>query len=191
MDESEHAAKRREQFESNCERYRKELYYFTLSKVRNKADAEDISNETILCFFKSMESRGWPEIGNVMAYLIESAKNLCIKRARRPPEDSLDDLGDEEGEQIRNRLDKKAMQDNDPTSGYEHAIRSKKLLQRLHETILSDLTEEEWSLLYMRDVEGMKAKEIAEELGMHVDSVRYKLNMLGARIRYRLRYFEE
>jgi RNA polymerase sigma factor (sigma-70 family) len=187
MEESDHAAERREQFISNCGRYRKELCYYGLSKVRNKADAEEIAHEIITLYFATMEKRGWPEIENPMAYMITSAKRLIIKLARRQKEVPLDDDGDEQGKQVRKHLDEKAMHENDPTADYEKAIFFEKLFEHLCETILSDLSDEEWSLLYMHHVEQMKAKEIAAELGMDAEKVSCKINKIMARLRHRAR----
>jgi RNA polymerase sigma factor (sigma-70 family) len=191
-EESDHVTKQREDFDANYTRYRKELGYIVLRNVRNKADAEEICDETIVNFLKSMERRGWPKIENILGYLVRSAKRTAMKRARRHSKEvSITDHGDEQSKGVGKSLDEKAVRENDPTNRYQDALRSGEVLQHMRETILSDLSDEEWDLLNLHHVEQMKAIEIAESLNMDVYRVRYQINKLSAKIRYRARQFRK
>lgn len=191
-EEGDHAAERCEHFEANYGRYRRELSYLILSNVRNKADAEEICDEAILNFVKTMKKQGWPKIDNVMGYLIRSAQRIGIRRARRSSkEQSLTDYGDEQSRRIRKSVDDISARENDPTTRYESILRSESVLERMRETILSDLSDEEWDLLYRHNVEQMNAEEIAKALGTDVYRVRYQINKLSAKIRYRARQFSK
>jgi RNA polymerase sigma factor (sigma-70 family) len=187
MKESEHVTKRREDFYLNYEEYRKNLYRYALKMTSNEAQAEEIADGTLVGVLDSMERRAWPEeIRDFNAYLIGSAKFRCIEWWRRPKEESLE--GDEQSSQTQKALERKAMQDNNPTSRLENDIYYKELFRSVPlKVILSGLSEYEMNLLNMHAVEGLDAEEIAEALGKEPDSVKYQLNKLYAKIRYRAR----
>jgi RNA polymerase sigma factor (sigma-70 family) len=190
MDSSDHAASQDQQFYWNYEEYRRQLYRYALGKMRNKAEAEEITDEAIVRFITSMEKRRWrDEIRNVKAYLIRIASRLCtIRLLRQSVETPLDnDDNDEQSGQTTTVLERKAMQDNEHTSRVENGIYYKELLHSLPKAIFSDLTEYELKLLYMHVVKEMKAEEMAKALGEDTDRIRYQINKLLAKLRYRAR----
>jgi RNA polymerase sigma factor (sigma-70 family) len=188
MDANNLAVERRRQFELNCAEYRRQVFYFVLSMIRNKTVAEEITQDTILRFLEFMEKRRWEEdVRNVKAYLITIAKMLCYDWWRRPSEEEQMDSGDEQSEQIRKALERKAMQENDPTARIVNDIYYGELYKSLPKSIWCDLTEEELRLFYLHSIMEMTPKEIAQADSKDADSIQGQLNRLNMKIRYRAR----
>ena len=174
----------------NWRNHNKRLHRYALRKICNETDAEEIADQTLVRFLEYMERREWQEeIRSVKAYLYGIAKNLCAEvMSRRMRETTLDsDDDDEQGEQTRRILEKKAMQDNNPTSRLENDIRLRELLDSLPKALVTKLSAEEKRLLYMHKALDMNAEEISQALCRDVFRVRYELNKLDAKIRYRVR----
>jgi RNA polymerase sigma factor (sigma-70 family) len=187
MEGSHH--ERRQQFEKNFDKHNSQLKRYILRNVHNEADAEELAAQTLFRFFEFMEGRQWEEeIGSVTAYLYGIAKHDCARfMSRRHKETTLDSDDEEEGAQTRRIMEKKAMQENNPTSRIEKEIYYEELYHRLPAIIFHDVTEDEFKLFCMHHVEQMNAAEIAAELGKDPELIGYKLNKLSAKIRYRAR----
>src|SRR5205814_1175241 len=153
---------------------------FVLSMIRNKTIAEEITQDTILRFLEFMDKRRWEEdVRNVKAYLITIAKMLCFDWWRRLSEGEQMNSGDEQSEQIRKALERKAMQENDPTARIVNDIYYEELYKSLPKSIWCDLTEEELRLFYLHSIMEMTPKEIAQADGQDADSIQGQLNRLN------------
>jgi RNA polymerase sigma factor (sigma-70 family) len=185
--DKEHAIERRRQFESNCEEHRRHVYLLILGKIRNATDAQDLTQETILRFLNIMDKNGWEkEINDVGAYTSEIARNLCNEWFAKHWRETPLEADDEEGKQTLEALEDKAVRENDLTSSIEDEIYNWEIFRGLPlKTILGRLTEDERQLLRMLFVDGLDAEEIANELGRSVERVRYQINKLMAKLRYR------
>ncbi len=188
MDADELAIERRHQFFANWEGYSVMLFLYILKKIRNRVDAEDLAVQTLVNFLVFMEGRQWQEdIRSVTAYLKTIARNLCVEWLRRHGKEMSMDHDDEQGKKARKALERDAVEENNPTSRLEEIIRSsEEFHSRPLKIILGGLSEYELRLLYMHAVDEMKAEEIATAVSGNVDSVRYQLNKLYAKIRYRV-----
>ena len=95
---------------------------------------------------------------------------------------------DEQTEQVRQALLRDAMQNNNPTSRLERKMYYEELFKALPlQVILGGLSAYELSLLYMDAVDEMSPKEIAQVVNEDADRVRYQVNKIYAKIRYRVR----
>ena len=70
------------------QQYDKLLRYFYM-KLRDRALAEDLTQETFIKFF---ESKDYHSIGKEMAYLYTIARNLCIDSFRKQKDELIEDL---------------------------------------------------------------------------------------------------
>lgn len=185
------ALARRQDFEANSERYSRELCYYFLSKTHNKTLAEELAQETIVHFLDYMDKTGWEqEIHNVMAYLIRIGRNLTVDWARRTREEALVTDDSEQGARIRKVLEERARQENDPTSHIEDGIYYTEASGSVPlKVILGGLTEYELTIFRMSAVDEMTAAEIAEQVGVDVNTVRHQLNGIRVKVRYRARQF--
>ena len=65
------------------------LLRYCYMKLRDRALAEDLTQETFIKFF---ESKDYHSIGKEMAYLYTIARNLCIDSFRKQKDELIEDL---------------------------------------------------------------------------------------------------
>ena len=65
------------------------LLRYCYMKLRDRALAEDLTQETFIKFF---ESKDYHSIGKEMAYLYTIARNLCIDYFRKHKDELIEDL---------------------------------------------------------------------------------------------------
>ena len=65
------------------------LLRYCYMKLRDRALAEDLTQETFIRFF---ESKDYHSIGKEMAYLYTIARNLCIDSFRKQKDELIEDL---------------------------------------------------------------------------------------------------
>lgn len=179
----------RREFEQKWLEYYEATFIYVLRKVRNKADAEDITQITFQRFLAHMERVQWKtEVKNLRAYLMSAAANLCVDFLNRNIEETQVSYDDQADEQTRNDLRDQAIQRDDSYTRIEARIFYEELYKSLPlEVILSRLSEYELNLLHLHAVEELTAEEIAKIVDNDVRQVRYDLQKLYAKIRYRAR----
>lgn len=187
------ALDQRRQFEQIYDKYYGELNRYVLSLLRNKDDAEEITQKVFLRFFARMGKGQWEtEVKNVKAYLIEIANNACKDLWKDRREEGQVSYDDEKDEQIQKELQRKAMQLDDSTASIQNRILYGELYRDLPlNVILSGFSDYEIELIQLRKVDELSPKEIASTLDKDVYQVRYDLNKLDAKIRYRVRRYLE
>lgn len=165
------------------------LFAYSLMLTRNRTDAEDITQETLLYFKEHMEKNHWEvEIENIESYLRRIARNLYIDLSKRRKKERQVSYDDEESMQTHTELDRKAIASDNVITRIEDAILYKKLMRSLPmRALLSGLNERELKLLYMKSVEERTPEEIADIMGEEKHTIRYDLNRLHAKLRYRVR----
>lgn len=188
MDGSGHAVALRLEFESHWGEYEEKLRRYALRILGNEDDAEEVARQAMTDHLESMERRLWNvELVSTEAYLKVIARNLCYALwSRRSRETPLYSSG-EEGEKTLKALEEKAMRENDPTSRLNDKIAKGELLNAIPKVVSSKLSDEEKEILYLHFTQQLGAKEIAAVLGKDVDYIRYQLNKLKAKIRYRVK----
>lgn len=187
-DRNDHAADQKNQlFEQIWAEYFKRLLRYVLKLTRNKADAENILQDTRLRFIEHMEKTHWNEqIGRLDAYLRRIAYrlylDLCNRRKREPV--SFDDEDTHLPEASYN-----------PADEIYDKIYWKQVFQSLPlKVIFYDFSKYEWRIYYLNSVEKMSPKEIAEEIAnvepienRSPKQIRYDLTRIKAKIRYRVK----
>jgi RNA polymerase sigma-70 factor (ECF subfamily) len=136
-------------FETLFQEYSDVIYRFCLFKTSSEDVAHDLTQETFLRLWKSMSAG--KEIKKSKQYIYQIARNLIVDYYKRHKAVSLDLL----------------QQD-----GYEPKSKaaSSELLSEvsLLKEVIESLDEEFREVIYMRFVEEMKVKDIAELLGISV-----------------------
>jgi len=133
------------------------VFGFVLRRVRDRALAEDLTQETLLRAWRGRETyRGGDE--RMRGWLLAIAGNVvrdqARMRARRVAESPADAAGD------------LAAEGSDPAVRHEHA----ESIQRLR-IALAALPENHREMFLLRERDGLSYKEIAEVLGCPVGSV--------------------
>ena len=118
------------------------LFRFAYMRVGSRADAEDIVQDIFLKFFRSLEGLG--SVRNVKHYLIRSISNAC-KDFHRRKQDNLP---------LEN-ADKEIVSDDD-LKMHEEYLRITELA--------GTLPQEQKEILYMKCIDGLKFREIADIL---------------------------
>ena len=118
------------------------LFRFAYMRVGSRADAEDIVQNVFLKFFRSSEGLG--SVRNIKHYLIRSISNAC-KDFHRRKQDNLP----------LEKADKEIVSDDD-LKMHEEYLRITELA--------GTLPQEQKEILYMKCIDGLKFREIADIL---------------------------
>jgi DNA-directed RNA polymerase specialized sigma24 family protein len=133
------------------------------------------------------------EVKNVKAYLLTTARHLCIDMWKNTGEEELVSYDDELNEEVQDALQRKAKECDESVARIESSIYYKELYQSLPlNIILAGMSEYEKSILYMNAVDEMSPEEIAPIVKQPPGQVRYDLQKIHSRLGYRVRkYIEE
>lgn len=160
-------------FNALVERYQRIVYAVALRLLRDRYLAEDITQETFLRAYTSLDDyRG----GSFRAWLLRIAHNraLDVLRAmQRRPATSLDLTGVDHT--VRWSVEPV------PASPVEHAARDE--LRRRLEAALAMLPDDQRVTVVLSDVEGFSYEEIAAITGVSLGTVKSRLSRGRARLR--------
>ena len=154
-----------------------QLFGAALGMTRNRADAEDLVQETYLKAYQKFHQ--YQPGTNIKAWLYRILTNTYItgyRKAQRSPKRASSDTVED-------------WQLADAASHSETGLKSAEVeaLEALPSTQLRDaldsLSEEHRMVVLMADVEGMSYKEIAEELGVPMGTVMSRLNRARKNLR--------
>ncbi len=158
-------------------RWQKPIYNFALRFLGNADDAHEVTQKTFIKAYKKLHTL--KDRHKFNTWLHQIALNLCRdenKRRRRRTFISLDRIEPK----WQSRLEKKTL------PGIEGATVEKALqqmeLQQILQQALERIPEEQRTVVILKELQGMKFTEIAELLGISVNTVKsrmyYGLNAL-------------
>lgn len=152
-----------------------ELYRLALRITLNKAEAEDVVQETMIKVWNKRET--WDEIESIEAFCFTICRNLALDKNKKMSNKSQS-------------LDDSPMDDppdrsfaSDPEKQAEASDRMN-LVKRL----IDNLPEKQRSIMQLRDIEGKPYKDIAIILGISEEQV--KVNLFRARQAIKKRFLE-
>ena len=151
--------------------YQDAIFAVVLRTVRNRATAEDITQDTFISAFRKISSyRG----GIFRAWLFRIAKNASLdylrKVARRGESSIEEDI-----------LYFSEIVEDDSQDPLADALNSE--LARLINHCLDSLSEDHRFAMVMIDIEGYQYDEAAESIGVSIGTVKSRLNRARARMR--------
>ncbi len=146
------------------------LFRLALRITQNRADAEDVVQETMM---KVWNRRGeWQQIENMEAFCLTVCRNVSLDKLRRMDRQvlSLEDTPTEAGgyDPI----------DHSHSANPEQQAVQRDRLQQVRR-IISQLPEKQRSCMQLRDIEGKSYRDIATILGITEQQV--KVNIFRAR----------
>ncbi len=152
-----------------------ELYRLALRITLNRADAEDVVQETML---RVWNRRGeWDTIDSIEAYCLTACRNIAIDKQRKAERNgtSLDetDSGDTPDHSHEANPERKAV-DTD----------SLDIVRRL----IDSLPEKQRAVMQLRDIEGKSYKEIAAV--MEITETQVKVTLFRARQTIKKKFIE-
>jgi len=150
------------------------VYRLAYRLTGNKADAEDLTQETFVRVFRSLHTY---QPGTFEGWLHRITTNLFLDQARRKQRIRMDPMGEE--------ADRYASGDQlaAPERAFEHGN-----LDRDIQQALDDLPPEYRAAVVLCDIEGLSYEEIAVTLGIKLGTVRSRIHRARARLRVSLEH---
>jgi RNA polymerase sigma-70 factor (ECF subfamily) len=161
--------------ETLIERYQPRVYRFGLKMCRTPEDAEDILQDTLLAMARTVHAfRGGSSIST---WLWSIARSFCIKKRRRSK------FAPEREESLEAGAEARRMPD--PARLPDEAVAGEEIRAAIDAAIdaLDPMYRE---VLVLRDVEGLRAPEVAEVLGVSVEAVKSRLHRARVAVRTRV-----
>jgi len=146
-----------------------ELFRLALRITLNRADAEDIVQETMLKVWNRRDS--WGELKSIEAYCLTICRNMALDKLKRADSQqaSLDEKDWSGGQE---RIDHSYSANPEAQAEQRDRIA---LVRRL----IDQLPEKQRTCMQLRDMEGKPYKEIAQVMGISEQQV--KVNIFRAR----------
>ena len=141
-----------------------ELFRLALRITLNRADAEDVVQETMLKVWNRRDS--WAELDSMQAYCLTICRNLALDKLKRADHQnaSLDESYDRPDRHYSANPEERTVQRD-----------RVELVKRL----MDQLPEKQRTCMQLRDMEGKPYKEIAQVMGITEQQV--KVNIFRAR----------
>jgi len=148
------------------------VYRLAYRLTGNRADAEDLTQETFVRVFRSLHSY---QPGNFEGWLHRITTNLFLDQARRRSRVRMDPIG-EASERLPAAHDS-----GEPERGFEHAH-----LDLDVQAALDALPPKYRAAVVLCDIEGLSYEEIAATLGIKMGTVRSRIHRARALLRDQL-----
>lgn len=155
-------------FEELIKGYKKMAYNIALRVLRNKEDAEDISQEALIKVFKNIGSFNMKSSFKVWLYRIVMNTCLDFKRKKNIITYSIDKPLDNDENEIMQEIP-------DNTYNPDIVIQNELESQMLYDSIDS-LDDDFRTVIVLRDMQGLSYKDIASVLSCNEGTVKSRLN---------------
>ncbi|MBV1758897.1 MAG: sigma-70 family RNA polymerase sigma factor [Dethiosulfatibacter sp.] len=155
-------------FEELIKDYKKIAYNIALKMLKNKEDAEDVSQEALIKVYKSIDRFNMDSSFKTWLYRI--VVNTCLDHVRKNKENpiSID-------QPIRSGHDEFYMdvEDNRPTP---QEVLETKLTQKMVMDAVNELDEDFKSIIILRDINDLSYEEISEILECNIGTVKSRIS---------------
>lgn len=160
------------EFQVLSQRHCDEIYRYALGLLGNPADAEDATQETLLRLWNHLPRLN---LFNIRAWLFRTARNYCLDQIRRRSHEASPNSGIAAGvdpdDILAECADDLAVDPSFAADARLQLEQARQALQQLPEALRS--------VFVLYEVNGLRYREIAEALGMPINTV--KGNLLRAR----------
>ena len=151
-------------FNSFFESYSERLYLYALGFVGNRAEAEDIVQDTFIYLWVNRAKISLS--GSIYAYLSRSVKNSCIDRKLHA--------------EVERRYQREMMVSGEESS--EDSENFEELYERL-QIVMDSLPPKCKEIFILGCVEGLSYKDVAEQLGVSVNTVKTQVKVAYKKIK--------
>lgn len=155
-------------FEELIKDYKKMAYNIALRVLRNKEDAEDISQEALIKVFKNISSFNMKSSFKVWLYRIVMNTCFDFKRKKNIVTYSIDKPLENDENEIMHEIP-------DNTYNPDIVIQNELESQMLYESIDS-LDDDFRTVIVLRDIQGLSYRDIASVLSCNEGTVKSRLN---------------
>ena len=161
--------------------HRQDVYRYIRSMVSNEAEAEDLTQETLLRAHRSLETLA--DDAKLTPWLYRIATNVCYDRFRqasyRNRPESIDTRRDDDEENVRDDVVA------DPGPRLDKAFEQAEMSDCVQRYI-ADLSDSQRAVILLHDLKGMTNPEIAAMLGLTLDNVKIRLHRAREKLRIAL-----
>ncbi|MGF1467787.1 MAG: RNA polymerase sigma factor [Sandaracinaceae bacterium] len=168
-------------------RYERPLYNFILRSVRRRERADELLQETFLRVIqRSHDFKGQSKLST---WLYTIARNLCIDHGRKMVfrrHRSLDAPGAAGTEEGPTLLERTAA----PTAGTDREAIAEDLKRRIAQAV-EELPEDQREVFLLRQIQGMPFKEVAEVVGVPVNTVKSRMRYALERLQRALSEYRD
>ncbi len=158
-------------------KYQDRVYNTILKICQNKEDAAELTQDAFVKFIEKISS--FKGESSFYTWLFRIAVNMTLnhcKRAGRIRMQSLESSGSNDDE-VRGQM--RSFLQGDASLDPAGAAQNRELVALLYSCI-SQLGEEQRTILVLRDIEGMNYDQIAETLGLELGTVKSRLSRARA-----------
>lgn len=161
-------------FDSAVEQHQRRIFSFAYYLLHNREEAEDVTQEVLLRLFRHRRKVEPERMG---AWLLRVTRNACydLLRQRRTRNRHTTEIDEEVALELP---------DDDTPSPEAQAGTA--AFRRGLEEALRELSEPYRSVLILREIQGLKYREIADTLEMPLNTVRVNLHRGRRQLRERL-----
>ncbi len=159
------------EFRKNILPLKNKLYRLALGITRDRAEAEDVVQETMIRIWNKRED--WPRFDSLEAYCLTVTRNLAIDRSEKAVSRHVE---------LTSEMEKTP----DASGPYDRLVKDETLDILCH--LVDRLPEIQRTVLQLRDMEGKSYKEIAVIMELTEEQV--KINLFRARKKIRKQFSE-
>jgi RNA polymerase sigma-70 factor (ECF subfamily) len=152
-------------------RWQKPIYNFTLRYFKERENARDATQRVFVKVYKNLEHL--KDSRKFSSWIYQIALNLCkdeTKSKYYQTTSSLDELKEIKNFDISSETDSSAYSGNNPESNLERSE-----LRNLLEDALEHIPEEQKEVIIMKEFQGLKFIEIADILGLPINTVKSRM----------------
>ncbi len=162
-------------FEELIKDYKKVAYNIALRVLRNKEDAEDVSQEALVKVYKNIESFNMQSTFKVWLYRIVMNTCLDLKRKKKIVTYSIDKPLENDESEITQEIP-------DNSSNPDVIIQNKLESKMLYECI-GMLEDDFRTVIVLRDLQNLSYKDIASVLSCNEGTIKSRLNRARKKLR--------
>ncbi len=143
------------------ETYFPRVYRFALKRLRDPAEAEDVTQEVFITVHRVLDS--WAGNSSLLVWIFGITRNTVNRRFRRPRPvlDAIDDAGAQE------------IPTHDPSA--EEVVDARQVLERCDYVINEKLTPLQRRIFHLKHLRNQPIKSIAAALGKSEDAIKANL----------------
>ena len=158
-----------------------ELFRLALRITLNRAEAEDVVQETMIKVWNRRDH--WDEIESIEAFCLTICRNISLDKMKKAENQnqSLERL------RVGSGMEGHDAPDSSYTSNPEEQAMQRDRIQLIRQ-LIDHLPEKQRSCMQLRDFEGKSYKEIAQVLGISEEQV--KVNIFRARQTIKQKFIE-
>lgn len=157
-----------EAFEELIKEYKKVAYNIALRILKNKEDAEDISQESMIKIFKSIDKFNMESSFKTWLYRI--VVNTCLDFKRKAKENTIS-----VDQPVQAGYDEFYIDLKDETPSTEEIIEKKQMKEMVMEAIYK-LDDDFKTIIILRDINGFSYEEISEILSCNIGTVKSRIS---------------